>query len=275
MIQPGPTLDHGCVHLNFPTFGDLFNRLADVLVRKSNFAQVPARLSRPKHFHYRRQIQGVNARAEYPRESQLVAGGGVETARRFAEPAQEIPTQKADGPGDPQQPGKVRLESFGGKGAGQSDHGAPDLPSHMIVHDHPAPGIGRPLRAVCRLGLRDHRQRYVRQIRMRRQSQENLPVGKRYVGEHHQINPRAGESVRDRQRLVRTEDPLGDDRLRIDLLGFDQLVEALANSLLGAVLRDRVEHLDRVDHQSELGCWPLLQWSSHNLCFSASPKGNS
>ena len=92
---------------------------------------------------------------------------------------------------------------------------------------------------------------------MRGQGEKDLSIGKSDVGDHHQIHLRGRQPVGDRHGFMWTEYPLGDNRLGIDLPGFDQTFEVLADRPLGLVLGVGIEHADRINHQPELWGWPL------------------
>ena len=51
---------------------------------------------------------------------------------------------------------KSAWKALPANGPGKVTMGRPNLPGHMIVHHHSAPGVGRPIPVAVRLRLRDH-----------------------------------------------------------------------------------------------------------------------
>ena len=260
LIEPGALFEHGPLDLNLAALADLIHRAADVIVGKGGLAVVAFHLRGAEGFHDQSQVQRVNPRAENPGESHLVARGGMEPARRLAEAAEEIAAQEADRAGHPQQGAEFRLELFAGKGAGKGQDGPVDLMGDIVVHNHAAPGVGRPFRDV-RLRFGDDGKGRAGQVRVGGEGQKDLAVGKSDVGDDDQIHARRSQLVRHRQRLVRAEDALGDDGLRINLPGLEQTFIIGADRLLGLVLGSRIEHFDGIEDQPDLRSRPPLQWS--------------
>ena len=257
LVEPRAAFEHGRLDLNLAALADLIDRAADVIVGEGGLAVVAGHLGGAESLHDQSQVEGIDPRAENPGKSRLVARGGMESARRLAEAAEEIAAQEANGPGHPQQTAKFRLKLFAGKRAGDGEDGAADLMGDVVVHDHAAPGVGRPFRDV-RLGFGDDGHWQPGQVRVSGEGQKHLAVWKGDVDDDDQVHTSRSQLVRHRQGFVRAEDALGDDGLRIDLPGFEQTLIIGADRLFGLILGGRIEHFDGIEDQPELWSRPPL-----------------
>ena len=151
---------------------------------------------------------------------------------------------------------ELGLERLAIEGTGYRNDRPAELPGDVIVHNHAAPGV-RPPFGTLRLGLGDDGQRRLGQSGMCGQGEKYLPVGKSYVGDHHQIHLRGGQLVGCRHGFVRPKDPRRDDRPRIDPPGILENSDIFSEIGLRTIFVARIEDPDRVDDPADFGR-PLL-----------------